>query len=300
MSKTWLVLLIGGVVVVAFLMVAAVAAFVFLPQIQDWMAGEPQGPVLVYEVDPESLFPGQEVDMDKLVQAINRRLNPGRERLARVRRLDDQRIEVAVVGKGEDSKQRVEKLLASIGSLEFRILANTRDNKDLIEQALADPSKTRIKDKAGMLLAWWVHVKTGQESSLASFSDIAVRTKMNAGRQTTEVLVLNDDYNITGAYLSRAGSSEAEGKPCITFSFNKYGGQLLGQLTGNHLPDKLTGFAYKLAIIFDDEVYSAPSIQSTIYDNGQITGSFTNEEVEFLSNVLNAGSLPARIRPVKK
>jgi SecD/SecF fusion protein len=54
------------------------------------------------------------------------------------------------------------------------------------------------------------------------------------------------------------------------------------------------------AIILDDEVYSAPSIRSMICDRGQITGSFTNEEVEFLERVINAGRLPAKIRAVKK
>ena len=68
------------------------------------------------------------------------------------------------------------------------------------------------------------------------------------------------------------------------------GGQLFGQLTGSHLPDRLTGFSYKLAIILDDEVYSAPSIQSTIYDSGQITGSFTSEEVDEIVSMLNAGT----------
>ena len=302
MNKTALVLLIVGVALAAFLMVAAVAAFVFLPYMQDLMAGAPQGPVLVYEVDPGSLTGGQGVDMNKLAKAIDRRLGVGRNRLARVRILDDRRIEVSVMGKGEDDRLRVEKLLAGVGSLEFRILANRHDNKDLIEHALADPSKAKLRDDKGNLEAWRVHVKAGQESSLANSSDIAVRTKkMKAGRPTFEVLVLNDDYNITGAYLRSVNAGiDSQGKLCITFAFGRAGGQLFGQLTSSHLPDKLTGFAYRLGIILDNELYSAPSIRSTIYDSGQITGSFTDEEVQDIVNVLNAGSLPAKIRPVKK
>ena len=145
-------------------------------------------------------------------------------------------------------------------------------------------------------------VKAGQESGFGQLPPtLPYAQKTKAGRQITEVLVLNDDYNVTGAYLTRvAAGSIAEGKPCINFTFNNAGGQLFGELTGSHLPDKLSGFSYRLAIILDDEVYSAPSIRSTIYENGQITGSFTNEEVEISVNVLNAGSLPAKIRPVKK
>ena len=53
MNKTWLILLVAGVVVVALFMLIAVAAFLFFPQIQQSMM-QPKGPVLVYEVDPDS------------------------------------------------------------------------------------------------------------------------------------------------------------------------------------------------------------------------------------------------------
>jgi preprotein translocase subunit SecD len=300
MSKTWLILLVAGVVVVALFMLIAVAAFVFFPQIQQSMM-QPKGPVLVYEVDPDNSTPGQTVDMDKLAQAVDRRLNSRWIRLARVRELGNQRIEVAIREKGKAQQRRVEELLAHCGVLEFRILANTRDNKDLITQALADPSKTRIRNKDGTLAAWWASVKIGEERGLAGSSDIALRQRTRAGRQTTEVLVLNDDYNITGAYLKQVNlGADERGRLCIDFAFNNAGGQLFGELTGSHLPDRLTGFSYKLAIILDGDVYSAPSIQSKIRDRAQITGSFTSDEVDEIASLLNAGTLPAKIRPVKK
>jgi hypothetical protein len=53
-------------------------------------------------------------------------------------------------------------------------------------------------------------------------------------------------------------------------------------------------------VVLDGTVCSAPSIQSTIFNSGQITGSVTKQQVEDLARVLDAGSLPAKIRPVKK
>jgi preprotein translocase subunit SecD len=298
MSKTWLILLIVGVVLVGLFMAVAVAVFLFFPQIRDAMT-EPQGPVLIYEVDPDSLAAGQSVDMNAMLQAIDRRLNPGWSNLARIKRLDNQRIEIAVRKKGEAERQRVEALLTHCGMLEFRILANRRDNKDLIKQALADPSKTKFRDKNGMVEAWWVPIKAGQARGLDGSADVALRQTTRAGRQITEVLVLNDDFNITAAYLTRAAASvDNEGRPCIDFAFNHEGGQRFGALTNSHLPDKLGTFSYKLAIILDDEVYSAPSIRGAIYESGQITGSFTASEVDEVARVLNAGTLPAKIRPV--
>jgi len=69
-------------------------------------------------------------------------------------------------------------------------------------------------------------------------------------------------------------------------------------LTGDHLPDKSTGFSYKLGIILDGELQSAPSIRSVISNRGEITGTFTKQDVSDLADILNAGSLPMRLRLV--
>jgi SecD/SecF fusion protein len=74
----------------------------------------------------------------------------------------------------------------------------------------------------------------------------------------------------------------------------------LGKLTGEHLPDDSTGLLYKLGIVIDGELFSAPAIQSKIGKEGEITGSFTEVEVSDLAAVLNAGSLPVRLRLVEE
>ena len=119
-------------------------------------------------------------------------------------------------------------------------------------------------------------------------------TERRSHRQ--EVLVLNDHYDVTGGYLTKADvGHDDKGQSCVNFNFNTAGGQLFGQLTNDHLPDKQTEFTYRLGIVLDNELYSAPNIKSHIDEHGQITGSFHKEEVEFLVNVLNAGSLPAAL-----
>ena len=193
--------------------------------------------------------------------------------------------------------------MSCIGTLEFRILANNRDNKELIERALAEPSKMKLLDSSGHLEAWWAPVKEEEVDSLSHYPDIALRKRKKAdGKTVAEVLLVLDDYNITGGFLSRASADTDEhGQPCLRFNFNSKGGQLFGQLTSTHLPDEVNkDLTYKLGIVLDGTLYSAPSIQSTIYNSGQITGSFTKQQVEDLALVLNAGSLPAKIRPVKK
>ena len=122
---------------------------------------------MTYEVDPGSASAGASaLDMDKLLKAIDQRLNAGPEKLAQVRKLDDGQIEVALMRDNDKDRQRVERLLAKPGTLEFRILANEHDNKELIEQARKEPSKAEVLDASGKRLAWWVPVKEGEEKKL--------------------------------------------------------------------------------------------------------------------------------------
>lgn len=55
-----------------------------------------------------------------------------------------------------------------------------------------------------------------------------------------------------------------------------------------------------LGIFLDHRYLSAPIIQSPIYDNGQITGTFTEEQTTTLANELNAGALPVSISIIEK
>ncbi len=91
--------------------------------------------------------------------------------------------------------------------------------------------------------------------------------------------------------LDRANPSMDErGWPSVQFQFKSNGRQLFGDLTGAHIGEPM-------AVLLDDEVYSAPNIRSQIYGDGVITGQFSRPEVEDLSRILNAGALRARVNP---
>ncbi|MBV8530187.1 MAG: protein translocase subunit SecD [Candidatus Eremiobacteraeota bacterium] len=55
-----------------------------------------------------------------------------------------------------------------------------------------------------------------------------------------------------------------------------------------------------LGIFLDHRYLSAPTIQSPIYDSGEIHGNFTEEQTVTLANELNAGALPAKITIIEK
>jgi len=226
------------------------------------------------------------------------RLNGGAERLAVVRRLGDRRIEVALMRRNDADRQRVERQLTRPGTLEFRILANDKLDKALIDRAQKEPAGTEILDSAGKRLAWWVPVKAGCERAIAR-PETAKRTKKADNRGVTEILVVADPCNVAGDCLKEAKLQfDPFGKPSVSFTFNDAGGKLFGKLTGDHLPNDSTGVSYSLGIIIDGEIFSAPTIRSKITTSGQITGSFNEIEVSDIAAALNAGSLPARLRLV--
>lgn len=105
------------------------------------------------------------------------------------------------------------------------------------------------------------------------------------------------DKEITGDYLVNAGQSTDEGKLAITFQFNQEGGQKFFDVTSRNKPsggDR--GDQRQLAIIFDNQVVSAPNLIQAISTRGQITGEFTQQEVTDMVRLLRAGALPAALK----
>ncbi|NLY03108.1 MAG: protein translocase subunit SecD [Rhodopirellula sp.] len=266
------------------------------------------GVILVYEVDedvkvtgpaeeevPDAATAGGAVDMDKLIAAVARRVNPGGVKEVTIREYGPKQIEIIIPEADEAEVERMKRIISSVGTLEFRILANQRDHKALIERALAEDSQ-KLLSGDGKLLAWWVPVTKGEENSFATYNEIATRTRERRGDEFLEILVVKDDFDVTGGYLTRAVSDvDQRGRPCVRFFFNAAGGRLFSGLTSNNLPDEVQEFTRKLGIVLDGYLYSAPSIQSTISQQGEITGEFTKQEVQDLVDVLNAGSLPAAL-----
>jgi SecD/SecF fusion protein len=104
---------------------------------------------------------------------------------------------------------------------------------------------------------------------------------------------------VDGSYLTSAmNQADSTGRPAVSFTFNNKGGQLFGTLTRKNVPTEgTTPVKRHLAIILDGLVVSAPTINSEISTHGQISGSFTNREVDNLVNILRAGALPASLKP---
>jgi preprotein translocase subunit SecD len=86
-------------------------------------------------------------------------------------------------------------------------------------------------------------------------------------------------------------SYDQAGRPDITFQTKD--AARFGKLTSSNLQKPL-------GIFLDHRYLSAPIIQSPIYDSGQITGNFTQEDTVTLANELNAGALPVTVKIIEK
>jgi len=262
------------------------------------------GMIVVYEVDVDKMPPRfklSDTEMRMLMAAIGKRLNPDERTSGRIRPLEDGRIEVSIFPMDLDIMQRTADLLPRAATLEFRILANNHDHSKLIERAKAEFDSKTLHDKLGNTLAWWVPVQQGRQESVERFEgkEIATRTITKDSHDGLEVLVVKDKFDVNGNYVKRAvADTDASGEPCVALTFNETGARLFAGLTASNLPDRHSVFSRKLGIIIDGELHSAPRIMSTVSKEVWISGGFTEEEVQDLVDLLNAGALPIAIRKV--
>ncbi len=238
---------------------------------------------------------GAKIDLDPVIAAVSRRVNPGGQGEVAIRRAGSQQIEVIIPKVADSEVDWIKKKIATAGALEFRIVAETppRNENDrlAIEAAKAQiTNPTRDVSNGEEIVARWVDIdpKTRAENHSNWFT----RDK------DSQVLVLVDDYNVTGAYLAGEGSNIGQsGRPVVTFRFNSQGARRFGDLTGANKRDDTTGKpGAPLGIILDGVLQSAPEIHSRITDSGEISGSYTQTDVDHLVEILKAGSLPAALQ----
>jgi SecD/SecF fusion protein len=246
----------------------------------------PDSLVLEYEVVPQAAA----VPMDKLVAAISRRVNPGGQKEVTVRQFGLDQVEVILPEVEQSEVEQIKKIISSAGVLEFRILANRADPRHRAAIAAAEKSRASAVLQDGKPMARWIRI---DPAKMQPDERMVIRP---AGDET-EVLAMVDPYNITGGDLSRVSPDldDASLAPCVSFLLKSEGARRFGVLTSKNLPDPANGLESRLGIVLDDRLQSAPVIRSTITSSGQITGNFDQAEVDFLVEVLNAGSLPAAL-----
>lgn len=296
------------------------------------------GTILVYEMDPESAKERaaaneQRITAEDLVPSLVKRINPSGTQEIVVRPYGEEQIEIIIPEVDQFEVDRIKGVIEQAGILRFAIIANGRDDSELIalarERANSEDINERMAksftNRKGTPIGFWATVdretkagKSGVQPLRVAVSGVTVRN-----RATGEILdippAVAGNTETTAAYLQSIGVQEIQalmatrpgmdvtgedlamssrgvdekGSPAVNFKMDGPGSRRFLRLTSRNKPDG--NFFRRLGIVLDDDLLSAPQINSPINGTGIITGEFTAEEVDRLVDILQAGQLPAAL-----
>ena len=167
---------------------------------------------------------------------------------------------------GVDDPERVKRLIKDTAILEFRLV-----------KAGTGPFGSRAEAEA----AW------GNDPNHEIMpQELRDSNKNKIGEQ---FYILERELVVSGRNLKRADASTDDfGSPAVAFNLDADGARRFGDVTGSNQ-------GRGLAIVLDQKVVSAPSIEARITDRGIIHGNFSFQEVQDLVTTLRSGALPAGI-----
>ncbi len=186
-----------------------------------------------------------------------------------------------------------------LGVTEATIAEYGQGDFELVVQLPGVDDPTRVKDiiQSTALLELKL-VQDGpfpsRESALAAHGGVLPPDTQLLQGQTAQSggetwYVINRVAAVTGRDLSGAEPAhDSNGRPNVNFTLTRDGAARFARVTGANV-GKL------LAVVLDNRVYEAATIQSQISDRGEITGTFTEQQVQDLALVLRSGALPASI-----
>lgn len=198
---------------------------------------------------------------------------------------------------------RAKELINKTAKLSFRLVDNTKQ-PDEVAKIVADVEKEGGFNINTEGMSYAQYLKKLNElakpklppNTVISFEKAPQAATMEAGKIP---YLLRTDTDIGGDLLEDAFPTFDEyGAPKVAFRFGTDGRKQFGELTGANIQRQL-------AIVLDDVVYSAPTIQSRIDGQGEISlGRGNNEErlkeAQLISTALRAGALPAALQQLEE
>ncbi|HRF90151.1 MAG TPA: protein translocase subunit SecD, partial [Desulfobacter postgatei] len=127
--------------------------------------------------------------------------------------------------------------------------------------------------------------------------EILYQVKQNADtvHQSRTPFLIKKHVELDGSHLTNARVEfDQFQQPQVGIEFSRKGARIFERITGANINKRL-------AIVLDNNVYSAPNIQDRISGGkAVITGHFTLEEATDLAIALRAGSLPAPVKIIEE
>ena len=116
---------------------------------------ETQGEKATVVFNVASTAESEAVDTDKLIAALNRRINPGGQKEVVVRKFGERQVEIIIPEVEPREIAQIKDKISTAGLLEFRILVNKVDHGPIIELAASSPLANELVT-GGRVVAKWV------------------------------------------------------------------------------------------------------------------------------------------------
>jgi preprotein translocase subunit SecD len=126
-------------------------------------------------------------------------------------------------------------------------------------------------------------------------NSVIMPIKPRRGEQEGGFIIVSRVPVVSGTDIRSAdpGNKSDTNEPIVNFYLTAAAGKKFAQFTAAHSKDSAD--PSNLAIVLDNKVITAPSINSQISDSGIIEGGFTEESAKDLAMLLRSGALPASL-----
>ena len=246
---------------------------------------------------------------DRIIQVIRRRVDAMGTNEPVIQGMKNHRLLVQLPGADEKTRKEAKASLQNAAFLEFRLTHPKNDQlvAKLLSKEVCPPGYKKSGNGYARLDNWsTLSQQPGYAAQFSRFETPDARYSFmlednGDGTFSPNFVARSTEPRVTGEDLvsSQVERDPTSGGLSIGFRLSAEGGRKFSQLTRNykaHGPKNPTDKGRQLAIILDDQLISAPVIQSEIGSQGQITGRFDAKSAKKLSDELNAGALPAPMK----
>ena len=267
---------------------------------------------------------------ESIIPVLINRVNPSGTKEIMIRPLGKDKIEVTMPVDDIEQAMDTWQNLVEVGLLEFRILADQKDNPELVEtaRALADQGERRakIESDTGVLMGRWVSLarvfneKLGVIEPDAPFKFVPLGGAQVRNGSTGEIVNLNRlplsgksdarkaelanwakeqgirDLQVLVVHPEERMDVQGKDLAKVAWQLDPKGGNSVAftlKPDGSKRFGRLTqrNIDKPMGIVLDGKLHSAPVINQRISKNGTITGDFSRLEIDDLIAQLNSGKL---------
>ncbi|MBQ8436955.1 MAG: protein translocase subunit SecD, partial [Alphaproteobacteria bacterium] len=192
----------------------------------------------------------------------------------------------------DQSIEIVRRRIDALGTKE-PVIQRQGENRIVVQlPGLQNPEE--VKSLLGKTAKMSFHLVDGSSSAMdARRGKLSASSKLIKGTEGETYVIFRKPV-VGGEHLKTANVQFQDGRPVVGFEFDTIGGKKFGEATKNNINERL-------AIVLDNEVISAPEIQTAILGgSGVITGSFTTQSANDLALLLKSGALPAPLEVLEE